>query len=214
MKHLSVIIFSLIYSFLYSQDSLKSSFFEFGLELGIVYLNSYDLSHSFASNIETIDNRTVPHYNVNFKMNFFKNKKYIPSLQLGISSFSSKASNIQTYSYQKVTSFFNRYFLINSTLAIKEKVNIAKRNFIFNYGLHGEKLMWMQNKSSLLDGTESTQYSSIGIKYRKNSNLIFGTMLGLSYDLGKTHIGLYYYQRLFFYGFNREISRLVLRASI
>ena len=211
-RYLTIIIGAFISEFCWAQDSLKKQTISFGVESGITYLAPFDQSYSFSSNIELINHKTVWNNNINLTFDFFKQKKYFPKIKIGTSTFLSKATSKNLGVFQKNDSFKNRYLTLNVILMSSIPLYVKQFSFKLNFGFYGDKTVYVMSNSINLNGSKSNEVDNMKT-FRKFSSLNYGTMLGFDHPLKKINLGVYYYQRLYFTGFNREIARVMLRVG-
>lgn len=195
----------------------QTSRFNLQVDLGVSYLFRWDQSYITSSSLTDLDSRMVGNLGLGGRWNILKEAKYQPILDLNVNIFRSKASNITPGDLTTTVEFRNTFISYSLALSAERKVKIGKENYGISVGGFFEKQFFLIPYALEEDGKDHRTFYDFrsrpgGPYYRGPLNL--GTVVGVNRHLGKFTIGLVYHQRVFFYGVNREISRLSLRLVL
>jgi hypothetical protein len=173
-----------------------------------------DKSLAAGSYLVTLNSKASLNLGINLTWNFLKKKKFNPKLTLGNNTFRTKAKNLDTTNLVKTYSFSNRFISINGALLFSHSIGIAGWRIPLHYGAFVDKSLYLFANAEYFKDNYGTyeEASASEISFYRGP-FITGSVLGFTIPLKKINLGLYYYQRLYFTGFNREIARVMLRVG-
>jgi hypothetical protein len=185
----------------------KINSFDFGIDIGSSILMGEDKSLASGSYLVALNSKIPLNVGLNLTWNFLKKKRVNPKLSLGVNTFRTKASDLDTNSLVKTISFSNRFISLNGSFLMQHDIGIGAWRIPLHYGVFLDKSVFLISKAKRSDTNVGAYENGF---YR--GPFIMGSVVGFSVPIKKINLGLFYYQRLYFTGFNREISRVMLRV--
>jgi hypothetical protein len=205
------------------QNEFKT--FNFSLGLGANYIAKFDNSILYPTGMNEVNSRIRPLFELNGKVCINKSKVNHYFIDVSLNTYGNSVSEITSMS-NDVKSYKNQFISTNITFGFRRRTVVKNKILFFNLGLTYNKHFALFPHVTLLNGTKLypknfgyTSTSDYGQREEViNSKLYFGpnsfgTTIGVDYPVSKLTLGLYYYQRLYFTGFNREIARVMLRVG-
>ncbi len=191
-------------------DSSSAECVSFGTNIGFSHLYKWDRNFHANYNLVDVNHKQALNIGLDIKIAFSKKKEWVPQLMIGIHTFKSSGKNIDTAFFQPQYEFKNRFYALQGALLESYKIKAGKlENLNLSIGIYASKILI---RSSYFKDLNAKDYNSFHKIVSESFSL--GALVGADYPIKKIKLGLYYYQRLHFSNFNREISRLVLRISI
>ncbi len=202
---------------LFAQDTLYEKRVNFSLDIGSSYLFPKDKSLRIPTGMEQLDSRIVLNTGFKVSLHSFSTKFIKPKLSMGVNTFRSKATDIDTNFYTNAIAFKNRFVSYNVELLAVHDFTLKSRLFALELGVFYDQQLLIFPYGKLITGEEFKGFEDTPGRTRLSSYyrgpLNIASVIGLSHSLKKINLGLYYYQRLYFTGFNREIARVMLRVG-
>lgn len=204
-------------------DNLRKTRFNIMTDVGLSYLFQWDQSYLSASSLTELDSRLVLKLGVGTRWNILEKAEYKPKLGVNLNVFRSKASDVVPNSLTNTIEFRNTFIAYNAELTCEKQVKVGTGTYTIALGGYYEQQVFLLPYAMKSNGEELKGFEDL----REQSNVDFpppggpfyrgpiniGSVLGVSKSLGKLSLGLFYHQRLYFLGVNREISRLSLRVG-
>ena len=211
-----IILLGLVQIAGFGQDSLYKKRVNFSLDLGSSIVFPRDKSLRIPTAMEQLDARVVLNTGFKVSLHSFSSKFIKPKFSLGLNTFRTKATDFDTTFFTNAVSFKNRFVSYNAELLAVHDFTFNAKVFAIEIGAFYDQQLLLFPYGKLVTGEEFRGFDEHpgrigGPYYRGPVNI--GSILGVSYPLKKINLGLYYYQRLYFTGFNREIARVMLRVG-
>lgn len=226
MKKLLFILVLLVAILGYGQDTSSTHRFNAHFSVGASYLAPLDLSLRSSSQLTEIDSRVVGNIGLGGRWNILKYSRIKPSVELGVNFFRSKASDLDTTYLTNTVAFKNTFGSITVRGMASYQLGIGARKIDLYLGGFWNKTLLLFPYAKDYEGNEYKGFETIeekvdiysssikkgGPYYKGPKNI--GFTVGAEMPYKKLRLGLFLDQRVYFEGFNREISRLSLRLVL
>lgn len=211
-----IILLGLVQIAGFGQDSLYKKRVNFSLDVGSSIVYPKDKSLRIPTGMEQLDSRIVLNTGFKISLNSFSDRFVKPKFSVGVNSFRSKATDFDTTFFTNAVTFKNTFVSYNAELLAVHDFKVKTNLISLEIGTFFDQQLLLFPYGKLVTGEEFNGFDEhpgrIGGPYYRGP-VIIGSVLGVSYPLKKINLGLYYYQRLYFTGFNREIARVILRVG-
>jgi hypothetical protein len=216
VKFILIILIATVPIALIGQDSLYKKRVNFSLDAGSSILFPKDKSLRIPTGMEQLDSRIVLNTGFKVSLNSFSTKFIKPKFSVGVNTFRSQATDIDTNFFTNAVAFKNRFVSYNAELLVVHDFTIKSKLFAVEMGVFYDQQLLLFPYGKLITGEEYRGFDEHpgrigGPYYRGPVNI--GSIVGINHPLKKINLGIYYYQRLYFTGFNREMARIMLRVG-
>lgn len=209
-------------SFGQEANKIRDPRFNVIADVGLSYLFQWDQSYLKSSSLTPIDSRIVGTVGIGGKWNILKKASFKPVVGINVNMFRSKASNIEPSNLTSTVEFRNTFISYLWDLGVASKLGIGKNQYNIRLGGYLTRQFYIIPYTKTSDGMEFRGFDSVHVSgtmdyrpggpyYKGPVNI--GVCLSIMKQVGKINLGVSYYQRCYFYGVNREISRLSLRVG-